>query len=366
MRFQYDRKHDQQLDDSQGYAQTLQALLADPRLNELNYQDPISEEAAAVVLMLAQTLGYCRLFAVSVPETLDGSLPCTAAVSAAMTLKGIMADCVSEVEEFAVQFHSTRTDVEAELLAADWLRVRMDIWATFLAIEEGWRAAMEAGDVRADQLSDAMDELLDDIHQLDVALQRDLDLLSIVEQTMLLQNWRDMLSEDFSHGLPWWLDGTIGKMAATLRSGGNRVAGEMASSQADRMVEQVRRFRCLQSWTQSNTSDAPTESRDEVFQWTSPEGTWIATLEMLKSRKEEGRTMCRVVFSGANQEQLDGVLLSLGTARAIVRLELTGETDSAVPPYAIADLPIEALKMEEMEFALRVSGHLWRETGGQS
>jgi len=209
--------------DTGGYTTLLGALLRDPVLNEFNSDKPWSREATSAALMLAQTLGYCRLYGITIPREWDGSLPVTAALAAAQTLKTIRQETIQESDEFPERWESCGAQAEMELLSSDLLRTRMNAWAVFVAVDEAGVASARDNDPRCEELSQRITGLVSEIRRLDHALRRDEDLLATVLETRLIDNWRAMLAEEYQVGLPWWLDGTLERAVEKILRQGNQL-----------------------------------------------------------------------------------------------------------------------------------------------
>jgi hypothetical protein len=109
----------------------------------------------------------------------------------------------STVELPNVLDHST--DAYREELCLGLLENRISAWARFVAIDEAYGAAMEAGEVDA-EFAGEMDALLAAIESFDEALQAAESFWApIAARVELLNNWKNRLAAPRRHALPWWI-----------------------------------------------------------------------------------------------------------------------------------------------------------------
>lgn len=359
----------QQNPDHLGYIQTLRMVLQDPALNEFKLDGSLSPETASAILLLAQTIGYCRLYTVVVQPDLDGSLPPATAISAAEILAGVLQHAMQDAEDYVERWELCTSQEEMELQACDLLRTRMHVWATFVAIDEGAVAAARDHHPDTDELERRVAELADSIQQFDTALRRDAELLTSALETRLIENWRSMLAEDYRRALPWWLDGTLERTASQIQQSMS-VPGAAAGTLADDETLPVMPLADLQRLVQLQSvpavpvlvAQSPTQiPHQSVLEWKSPTESVHLTAMLLipRQRDESGRTACRMQFRGTEKAELAGKPVALGNARAIIQSrDLPGLPGD---PVIEAVFFLENLQLQDSHFYLRVEGQRWTE-----
>lgn len=195
--------------DRLGYLTTLREVLHHPGLSAFRGGGTITPEAEAAAAVLAETIGYCRLFGIEPPADVDGTIPAHVALAAARSLRTRLEQVLVECDLLPERWENARSQLEMDSLCSDLLHVRMSAWATLVALHEAWAAAAERRQAGADELEDALDTVISAIDRFDVALRRDVELVATVTGTNLLENWRSMLADEHASALPWWLDGTL-------------------------------------------------------------------------------------------------------------------------------------------------------------
>lgn len=364
----------QQNPDRHGYVDSLRMALQDPALNEFNLDGSLSPQTTSAILLLTQTIGYCRLYAITIPEELDGSLPASTAVSGGQILRSILQDAMQDADGYAERWELCTSQEEMETLACDMLHVRMHAWAIFVAIDEGVVAAARDGDPGAEELERLITELADAILKFDVALRRDEELLISALETQLIVNWRSMLAEEYQHVLPWWLDGTLEQTATRIQRSmelpvvapGTRTR-DLLTPVAARSIAPLAdllRFAQLQAipvapvlMAQSSTQP-PHQS---ALKWQSPADPDGLTAILLVPRERDASesTTCRLQFHGPAKETLIGLPVALGTARAIIQSrDLTSLPDASVVE---AIFFLEQIQLQDGHFRLVIQGERWLE-----
>lgn len=193
------------MDDPFGYRDDVLDALVNPGFDSPAGSD--THSAAAFSLCLA--LGRCRLFDVSLDDSIDGSLPQDVARAAAerflQHLQGWNADAVALADHWDAAVDA----VEAEDLCGGILSARMDAWAIWIALDESYRDWLESADNDDEAFVHTLEEIAVPIRQFDLALQGHIDLLSTIADLHLLDNWREEIASELQSCLPWWLDGSL-------------------------------------------------------------------------------------------------------------------------------------------------------------
>ncbi|HEY2584158.1 MAG TPA: hypothetical protein VGI81_00165 [Tepidisphaeraceae bacterium] len=97
------------------------------------------------------------------------------------------------------------TEAYREELCLELLENRISAWARFVAIDEKYNAAMEAGDVDV-EFAGEMDALLAAMESFDESLQTtESTWAPIAARVELLNNWKNRLAAPHRHALPWWM-----------------------------------------------------------------------------------------------------------------------------------------------------------------
>jgi hypothetical protein len=193
-------------------AHELREVLALPELDVFNSQETPDLESNRAAFWLAVALGRCRLFGVDLHKDEDGALPPKLAAAAAFKCSKEMHNWGEVVTATARQWDAGDFDDDCELEAGNLVFVRMDFWAAYIAIEEGYQAWLVAGDeVAGEGLRKAFKDLTKASRTLDDIMQSHLDVICTAAATEMLTNWRSKLAEPFRTVLPWWLDGSLEK-----------------------------------------------------------------------------------------------------------------------------------------------------------
>ena len=359
----------QQTPDNFGYVETLRMVLHDPALNHVNPDGSLTPETTSAILLLAQTIGYCRLYGIVVPEELDGSLPASTAVSAIRILMTVMHDAMQDADAYAERWELCRSQEEMELLACDLLRVRMHAWSIFVAIDEAAVATARDQDPDTDDIERMIEVLVDAIQRFDVALRRDEELLISALETRLIENWRSMLSDEYQMALPWWLDGTLERTATRIQqsiNSSNPVFGISAPQTTTEIVPLVdlQRFARLQAIPAPPVLVAQSSIQpphQAAIEWRSPNDLSGITAKLLIPRQRDAseNTTCRLQFHGTAKESLVGLPVGLGTARAIIQSRELPSLPGARSVEAV--FVLEQFHLQDGHFRLLIQGQRWME-----
>lgn len=194
-------------DDQLGYGLELLVALKQPALHNVANGGTVDANGRMAAWAVAVGLGRCRVFGVNL-ENVDGLLPPAVAKAAAEECIEQIRHCSQLTAELSEQVENSENDFEAHLAVSQVLHARTDLWAGYVVIDEAYN---EMPDCLPVQLIDAV---LDGLRALDNQLMDEKYSLGVITQTCLLANWRDMLTEPYKSAPPWWLDGTLEKLAA--------------------------------------------------------------------------------------------------------------------------------------------------------
>ena len=170
---------------------------------------------ALLAYCLASALGRCRLFGVDLGAD-DATLTPEIAHAAVDQAVAMIARWTVRTGSMGDEFDAAVDATEGELCCEDRLVCRMDCWAAMEIVLEAALAATEDEDPRAGTLHDGVARLGDAIGDYDAALQQQVDLLTVVCGTGILDEWRDSLAPEYAKVLPWWLDGTLERAAKSI------------------------------------------------------------------------------------------------------------------------------------------------------
>jgi hypothetical protein len=202
--------------DPWGDRDELRRALDRPELDDFDTaggpSQPLPEPARRAAYDLATALGRCRLHGVDLACD-DGVLPLEVARAAMEQWVAALDDLVRIASELSARFDRAADSLEIEDLCLNLLGDRLDAWAAFLAIDEAYETAQEETDAG---FSTPLLPLFEAIERYDEALLGQLDILAIVADIPMLENWRAQLAPQFRDFLPWFLDGRIEQTAAAL------------------------------------------------------------------------------------------------------------------------------------------------------
>jgi hypothetical protein len=353
--------------DPLGYGIILQELLADPALARFSEGGSATQESYAVAHHLAETLGYCRLFGVDVPVDVDGSLSASIATAACNRLRDQLTNEIESLDDFPATWEQTQSQIELEMLCCDILESRMDAWAVVIAVTEALRVADDESRELISGLELAIRSLLDSVDRFDSSLIRERELLCVATDTNLLDNWRNLVAEEYRLALPWWLDGTLERIAdAPLE----RIDLSNLDMQKINVTDQLElasqpfhRFyiRSRKSAPALAANDRILRPEFDKISWipSEPEFQCQAVLKVPQTLSASGRTEVRLEFKGAQRHELAGKPVVLGNGRAVIRARsltrLPGE--SLIEATFIA----EELELPDGSRPLRVDNQIWQE-----
>lgn len=264
--------------DPLGCRRNLAEALAAPELDEFDGgAGSLSPAARAAALELAIALGQCRLFGAGAGEA-DGTLPEAMAVAAAEALIERLPQWIEDATTLPQRWDQAVEvePLEAEDLCTGLLELRMDLWAAWVAIEEALFDQPVGG---------VLDTLSERLIELDDALQSSqvLPLLATAAETELFDNWRAFLAPRYREAPPWWLDGTLERIA---RASYERMLAELprprvtASSAATTPAHLVQIYRQALHAPLRIAAAAATPPRRTVIRWDAPDGRWVAYLHL--------------------------------------------------------------------------------------
>lgn len=192
-------------------------------------------------LVLAQ--GQCLLFDDSEDEMLR-PLPKVVVEAAVAEARRLLPGWLEMADKMRGTWEKARDSTEEELCCSRPLTIRMELWA----IEEAVHRSYEAGLALAESV-DAVDALITDY---DVALRKQLDLLSTVVGTGLLEDWKTGLVARHTQALPWWLNGTLERAAERVK-----VRAEATMPSAESWRAMMRQFAGWVEYLQTRLRPAP-------------------------------------------------------------------------------------------------------------
>ncbi len=177
--------------------------------------DPAAEGAA---YRAAVAWGRSQLFGVKLGDW-DGVLESLLARAAARRLTWCLEHLKLRAAKLAEFWNRADTDIEAREESLSLLESRMDAWAVFVALDEAQLDALTHTLPGRAELSAECRQAQDALAQTDAALREQADFLSVAAGTQLLDNWRRLLVEPYRLSSPWWLDGSLERVAERLWMG---------------------------------------------------------------------------------------------------------------------------------------------------
>jgi hypothetical protein len=188
-----------------------------PRLQQVAAQAGKGKLPPQAAGDLAVALGQLELFGLQAPADLPRVLTVEQTRDAAREWCERLSGSVEAARRFARDWEGCHDSVEAERLTLDLLRKRMDAWAAWLAIDQGYDQALDQGATVVAEVAALIDRLLAALDEFDAALQKEEALLATAAETSLLDDWRAQLVEPYRLARPWWLAGRLearGRQAA--------------------------------------------------------------------------------------------------------------------------------------------------------
>ncbi len=351
----------------------LQRILEHPALARAMAEqwDDASREAA---IYLARAAGYCRLWGC---DTNEAQLPPILVEPVARLLQRRIEAAMESLAEFDRAMELADTDVEEQLAAAEQLRLRMEGWAIWLALDDAIEQRQTSPDPDAvhREASELGDALLRGMRQWDEALVARADMLEPVRRTNLLQHWRGHLADEFEPP-PWWLDETfwesVPEPVVPDVAGGEMVQGTTSSPAPEPLDSRTdshgrRSVRVEWKFAESRLLAAG-EERDKyhppVRFFSRPDGDGVvAEVRLSKERRPDGSLTARIAFLRVARDSArigPGVMVALlpgGRAPLLVSHDQQGN------PMWKCDLslsPEAAVVLEETGcLRLHVGGEFW-------
>lgn len=202
-----------------GWRNALRRALADPALARFD-DDPTVAQAEAdwAAYTVAVALGRCRLFGAHLGED-DGSLGPAMGRAAARKWDAFLKEWTQAANEIPRHFHEADGAMELLDVALDPLVRRMDSWAAFVAIDEAYEEAQESAWPDRGEFGAQLDSCLEGLDRFDAALKEHIEYLAVASRTALLDNWRKMLTQEYTASLPWWLGGTLERLDEQIAAG---------------------------------------------------------------------------------------------------------------------------------------------------
>jgi hypothetical protein len=179
----------------------------------------ITLDISATYLLLS-SLGFCRIGGVALPpdvaRVLEHPLPAHVLVGALRALIHALEHLAADARELPERFDDAEP-IEDVALCTSVLHQLMQTWAAFVAVNESYQEYLNAGGSSSGEFGRLMNEALGAFDRADEITQSDeqLRLLSVAVELPLLENLRRMLKGSFKETLPWWLDGTLERIAAS-------------------------------------------------------------------------------------------------------------------------------------------------------
>lgn len=345
------------------YRRMLESLLHNHATSDVVREDSQSLESVSFALMWALFLGRCRLFGAVLDGDMNRILPVDVAILATDRMSIVVRNAIVEAQQLPPRWDVAQTQLEFDTLVCDLLHVRMDSWAVLVAVSESERAETKLPKAQSQELNRSISSFVDTIKAFDVTLNHDADLLSIVVDTRLLDNWRTLLCEEYTQALPWWLDGTLERIAdAPLERLDLSELG--ARGQVDRPPQSD-----FGKENKRRSAAGALAANDKLARPHYDEIHWKPRTSDLQSRavlflpatlKASGQTPIRLAFSGVQKQELVGKPVVLSKGRAIVQ----SRTLDSLPadPIVEAVFMYEEVGLPDVNLHLRVNNEEWIKT----
>jgi hypothetical protein len=182
-----------------------------------------------------------------------------------------------EARRLEVAWNEAEGDSGADQSTRRLLEARMETWAAYLAIDDGYQSCLERDDPAETALTPQLARLVDAVEEFDRELLAHVDLLAGVTETDLLERWRLKLGPEFRRAPPWWLSGTLEAAAQRIH--------RQASADERSFREQLRSARKRRPgwWLPPLPQEAAAgdEQRPPALpplRWHSPDGNLVARL----------------------------------------------------------------------------------------
>jgi hypothetical protein len=177
---------------------------------------PDHPEFQQACLWLTAALGRCHFYGTDLGKY-DGVLPTNIAIPAARELSTHIQKLNTRMKKFAEEWHTDKTEIEEfedDDAVCGFLFMRMDFWASFIAIDEAYQDSLEREPNADGTFRKALSQVVEDTKMLDAEMQKHLNILCNAAGSELLNNWRGMLAGEYGEALPWWLDGCLERVFA--------------------------------------------------------------------------------------------------------------------------------------------------------
>lgn len=344
------------------YRRMLESLLQSQTSSDLVREDCPSAESASFAMMWALLLGRCRLFGVTLDGDLNRGLPADVAAQATAGMIQVVQDVIVETQHMPQRWDVSQTQLEFDTLVGDLLHVRMDAWSVLVAVYEAERTETKLPAVQSQELNRKVSSLVDAIEAFDHTLNRYIELLSIVVDTRLLDNWRALLCEEYSLALPWWLDGTLERIAAmplersdlsNLRT--HDVTPVELASQRELAAFGKRREPAAA--LAANDKERLPEYDESFWKPSTSDSQCRARLRIPMKLSPSGQTKVDLFFEGVQEQELVGKAVALGNGRAIVRKQHFERLPES--PDVKATFIYEELGLPARNLQLRVNNEVW-------
>lgn len=177
-------------------------------------------EVCDIAVAVISSFGFCRIYGISVPpdlkKRLKSPLPIELLAPAISGMLRLLELSTEDARSLPSRFDNSEA-FEDLSHCTSILHSLMELWAMYIIIDDEYRLSLkENTDV---YFEEKMHRLLDAFTVLDAEVQSEeqLQILSIVTELPLLDNWRKMLAKPYRKHLPWWLDGTLEEAATQVR-----------------------------------------------------------------------------------------------------------------------------------------------------
>jgi len=175
------------------------------------------------VARFVSAVGFCRLYGIKVPYEnamlIDHAWPREILVTAVDEAISLLKFATESASSLPQDFDQAEA-LEDRDYCTSMLFLMMKSWAMFVVIDEQYQLHLDTVNDFNTPFSKLMNELFAAKDAFDVEVQQDeqMCLIAVATELPLLENWRNMLTENYAELLPWWLDGTLEKIADTTQT----------------------------------------------------------------------------------------------------------------------------------------------------
>lgn len=324
---------------------------ARPHLAAFAAAQDISREGRQAVWRLMMQAGWCRLLGVPI-ELPDLSLG--AVEAATRETWRYCRSLMKQLPRLGAEFDRASTQEEMNESCCSVLERRMELWAMMIALDDALEMldqGASAGEIKS--LHRQVNRLDGLLAELDLMLHGVEELLGIVVDLPLLDNWRDMLAEEFSDTMPWWLSGELEQ--GTERRYEAALATMPSGAVWERRVAESSRLMRIADYLPAPRVElaAAAEEEDDnelLLAWRSPDEQWIARLRIPEApRKGEQTEIKLFIMDDADRP----ATCFAGETTRVGDFELT------LDAQASATFPLAALRAAGGERRLLVGGQEW-------